>query len=176
MNAGMFDASYAPQSLFIQERRTIKPLDVKAGQGNFYLKPNGVFYLTTDGAARICKTEDFLNPGQVTYATQSGPLLIIDGNIHPAFQPGSANVQIRNGVGVLPGNRLLFAMSKGPVNFYEFANYFPRAGCRNALYLDGFVSRTYAPTQKGAQLDGDFGVILGLTAPSQPPVGLPPRR
>jgi hypothetical protein len=83
MNAGMFDASYAPQSLFIQERRTIKPLDVKAGQGNFYLKPNGVFYLTTDGAARICKTEDFLNPRQVTYATQSGPLLVIDGNIHP---------------------------------------------------------------------------------------------
>ncbi|MBD2768615.1 phosphodiester glycosidase family protein [Hymenobacter sp. BT664] len=169
MNAGMFDAAYAPQGLFIQDGRTIKPLDTATGHGNFYLKPNGVFYLTTKGSARICKTEDFLSTGAVTYATQSGPLLVIDGDIHPAFQPGSANVQIRNGVGILPDQRLLLAMSKAPINFYDFANYFRRAGCRQALYLDGFVSRTYAPSQNWTQLDGDVGVMLGVTVPALPP-------
>jgi uncharacterized protein YigE (DUF2233 family) len=164
MNAGMFNPAYSPQGLFIQDGATITRLDTTAGTGNFYLKPNGVFYTMTDHTARICKTADFRNDGWVSYATQSGPMLVIDGKIHPAFKPGSTNVQIRNGVGILPGNRVFFAMSTRPVSFYDFAEYFREAGCRNALYLDGYVSRTYAPSQNWTQLDGDFGVIIGVTA------------
>ena len=89
-------------------------------------------------------------------------MLLINGQIHPAFKKGSSNLNIRNGVGILPNNKVIFAMSKQEVNFYDFAQYFKNLGCKNALYLDGFVSRTYLPGKNWEQLDGNFGVIIGL--------------
>lgn len=165
MNAGMFNPNFAPRGLFLAAGKTITPLDTTDGAGNFYLKPNGVFYLATDTTAHICPTALFRNEGRVAYATQSGPLLVIDGRIHPAFRPGSANRQIRNGVGILPDGQVLLAMSRDKINLYDFASYFAQAGCQRALYLDGFVSRTYAPAVGWNQLDGDFGVIIGVSEP-----------
>ncbi|WP_242604841.1 phosphodiester glycosidase family protein [Flavobacterium subsaxonicum] len=55
-------------------------------------------------------------------------------------------------------------MSKEPINFYDFAQYFKDMGCNNALYLDGYVSRTYLPEQNWIQADGNFGVIIGVTS------------
>lgn len=165
MNAGMFNPAYAPQGLFIEAQKTLAPLDTAAGAGNFYLQPNGVFYLTTDTTAHISPTQSFRNDGRVAYATQSGPMLVIDGWIHPAFQPSSANLQIRNGVGILPNGEVLLAMSTTKISFYDFAEYFQKAGCQQALYLDGYVSRTYAPAAGWPQQDGDFGVIIGITDP-----------
>lgn len=164
MNAGMYMKNHAPQGLFIDQQKIITALDTASGNGNFYLKPNGVFYITTDKTAKICKTEDFSYISNIKYATQSGPMLVIDGEIHNAFRQGSANMNIRNGVGILPDNRIVFAMSKDKINFYDFAYYFKSLGCKNALYLDGFVSRTYLPAQHWTQTDGNFGVIIGVTA------------
>jgi uncharacterized protein YigE (DUF2233 family) len=90
-------------------------------------------------------------------------MLVINGQIHPAFKQGSPNKNIRNGVGVLPDGTILFVLSKQAVNFYDLANYFKKLGCNNALYLDGFVSRAYLPDKNWLQLDGEFGVIFGLT-------------
>ena len=132
-------------------------------KGNFYLKPNGVFYVTTTIHTVFCTTEKFKNNGKIKYATQSGPMLVIEGQIHPALKEGSTNLNIRNGVGILLGNKVIFVMSKKEINFYDFANYFKRMGCKNALYLDGFVSRTYLPSKDWIQTDGDFGVIIGVT-------------
>ena len=174
MNGGMFAPGYAPQGLFTENGKTRMPLDTAAGTGNFYLKPNGVFYLGTDRSAHIVPTAAFRPDGRVAYATQSGPMMVLDGQIHPAFRPGSANVQVRNGVGILPDGRVLLAMSRTKISFYDFAQYFRRAGCRQALYLDGFVSRTYAPAAGWTQLDGDFGVIIGVSEPMPPPSILPP--
>jgi len=138
-------------------------LDSLNGNGNFYLKPNGVFYIASNNKAHIIPTSNLLNRNNIKYATQSGPMLLIDGKMHHAFKKGSSNVQIRNGVGILPDGNLIFAMSKEPVNFYDFAQYFESLGCKNALYLDGFVSRTYLPSKNWIQDDGDFGVIIGVT-------------
>jgi uncharacterized protein YigE (DUF2233 family) len=162
MNGGMFAPDNSPQGLFIQQRQLLTPVDTGSGSGNFYLKPNGILYITMENKAVICPTADFINNGQIKFATQSGPMLLINGAIHPAFRKGSSNVNIRNGVGVLSDNRLLFAMSEEPINFYDFADYFKQQGCQNALYLDGFVSRTYLPEKKWEQTDGDFGVIIGV--------------
>jgi uncharacterized protein YigE (DUF2233 family) len=167
MNGGMFAPGFAPKGLYVENGRTIAPLDTTTGPGNFYLKPNGVFWLDTDRSAHIEPTAAFRRNGRVAYATQSGPMLVVDGRINPAFRPGSANVQVRNGVGLLPDGRVLLAMSKAKVSFYDFAAYFQRAGCRQALYLDGFVSRTYAPAAGWMQLDGDFGVIIGVSEPQR---------
>jgi len=163
MNAGMYKQDNSPQGLFIQNTTTVTPLDTASGNGNFYLKPNGVFYITTDNIPIVCETTTFLNDGKIKYATQSGPMLVIDGQIHPAFKQGSTNLNIRNGVGILPNNKILFAMSKEEINFYDFATYFKSMGCKNALYLDGLVSRTYLPDQNWTQNDGNFGVIIGVT-------------
>ena len=80
----------------------------------------------------------------------------MDEVIHPAFKAGSANLNIRNGVGILPDNSVVFAMSKKEISFYDFAVYFKNLGCKNALYLDGFVSRTYLPAENWTQTDGNF--------------------
>ncbi len=163
MNGGMFNKDFSPQGLFIQSKKTFSVLDTSDGNGNFYLKPNGVFYVTADNIPFVCKTTDFSDNGTIKFATQSGPMLVIDGQIHSAFKDGSTNQNIRNGVGILPNNKVVFAMSKTEINFYDFAKYFQSLGCKNALYLDGFVSRTYLPEKKWTQIDGSFGVIIGVT-------------
>ncbi|MES2679021.1 MAG: phosphodiester glycosidase family protein [Bacteroidota bacterium] len=163
MNGGMFNKDFSPQGLFIQNKKTLVVLDTASGNGNFYLKPNGIFYVTDDNLPYVCKTTDFSQHRKIKFATQSGPMLLIDGQIHPAFKEGSANLNIRNGVGILPDNKVVFAMSKTEINFYDFAKYFQSLGCKNALYLDGFVSRTYLPEKQWTQTDGNFGVIIGVT-------------
>jgi uncharacterized protein YigE (DUF2233 family) len=90
-------------------------------------------------------------------------MLVIDGKIHPDFKQGSINLNIRNGVGVLPNNSLVFVMSKKEINLYDFANYFKKSGCKNALSFDGFVCRTYLPGKNWIQTDGNFGPIIGVT-------------
>ena len=123
MNGGMYKRDHSPQGLFIQEGNVKSTIDTTKANGNFYLKPNGIFYITNDNKAFVCKTEDFISKN-IQYATQSGPMLVIDGEIHKAFGKNSANLNIRNGVGVLPNNDILFVMSKKEINFYEFAEYF----------------------------------------------------
>lgn len=163
MNAGMYKKDNSPQGLYIENNKVLMPLDTTQASGNFYLKPNGVFYIATNKTAAICKTEDFRNNQQIAYATQSGPMLVIDGKIHPEFKKGSVNLNIRNGVGILPDGKILFVLSKKEINFYDFADYFKMSGCKNALYLDGFVSRAYAPSENWIQTDGNFGALFAVT-------------
>jgi uncharacterized protein YigE (DUF2233 family) len=163
MNGGMFMKDNSPQGLYIENGETLRPLDTLSAPGNFYLKPNGVFYLTKDNRAVVCETKKFTDNGLIKFATQSGPMLLIDGEIHSAFKKGSKNLNIRNGVGILPDNKVIFAVSKEEVNFYDFADYFKSMNCKYALYLDGFVSRTYLPEENWKQLDGNFGVIIGVS-------------
>jgi uncharacterized protein YigE (DUF2233 family) len=163
MNGGMYMQDNTPLGLYIENKSQLTPLNTRSGSGNFYLQPNGVFYITTDHVPTICETSNFVNSGNIKYATQSGPLLLINGSINSVFKEGSENLNIRNCVGILPNNQVVFAMSKEQVNFYDFASYFKSLGCKYALYLDGFVSKTYLPEQDWIQTDGNFGVIVGVT-------------
>ncbi|MGE6355648.1 phosphodiester glycosidase family protein [Flavobacterium sp. NPDC079362] len=163
MNAGMYKKDNSPQGLYIEKQKILSPLDTIKAAGNFYLKPNGVFYLTTKKTAAICTTQDFRNNGKIEYATQSGPMLIIDGQIHPELKKGSSNLNIRNGVGILPDGKIVFILSKKEINFYDFASYFKSLGCKNALYLDGFVSRAFVPSENWIQTYGNFGVLFAVS-------------
>lgn len=162
-NGGMYKNDQSPQGLFIENFEIKTKLETTSGKGNFYLKPNGVFYVTNENKGIICATEKFKFNANIKWATQSGPMLVIDDKIHSAFKNGSKNLNIRNGVGVLENGNLVFIMSKKEINFYDFANYFKKIGCKNALYLDGFVSRAYLPEENWIQIDGNFGVIIGIT-------------
>lgn len=164
MNGGMYKKDLSPQGLYIEDGKYIIEADTLAkGYGNFYLQPNGIFYLTNKNKPVICTTKAFSKSNNIKYATQSGPMLLIDGKIHPKFRKGSSNLHIRNGVGVLPNGNILFVLSKKRVNFFDFASYFRQKGCKNALYLDGYVSRAYLPSKDWEEFDGSFGVIIGET-------------
>lgn len=161
MNGGMFNKDYSPTGLYIENGKTITPLNKKKGDGNFYLSPNGVFYITQQNQFNISTTDTFTF-SNIKYATQSGPMLVVNGEINSIFNENSTNLNIRNGVGILPDNKVVFIMSKKEVSFYSFAEYFKKLGCKNALYLDGFVSRAYYPKEKWMQNDGEFGVMIGV--------------
>lgn len=169
-NGGMFDKKLSPIGLFVENGQLINPLNTKvfnpeenAVIPNFYLQPNGVFYITNEATAGICKISTYPNVLNVKYATQSGPMLVVDGKINKIFDPNSHNFNIRNGVGILPNNELVFAISINKVSFYDFARYFKEQGCSNALFLDGYISKAYMPKQGIEQIDGELGVLIGIT-------------
>jgi uncharacterized protein YigE (DUF2233 family) len=168
MNGGMYKTDNSPLGLYIESGKTVIATNKKTGSGNFSWKPNGIFYINNENIPAVTTTEKFKLSSDVKYATQSGPMLVIDGKMHPEFKKGSTNENIRNGVGIMANGQVLFAMSKMPINFYDFANFFLRSGCKNALYLDGCVSSTYLPSQSWKeQWDGDFGVIIAEVSTSK---------
>jgi uncharacterized protein YigE (DUF2233 family) len=144
MNAGMYGADFAPIGLYVEEGRELKHVNTKTVTGapsqipNFYKKPNGVFYVAGK-AAGILATDAFLAARpDARFATQSGPTLVTDGEIHPAFIEGSTDLKQRDGVGLSSPTEVTFAISEGAVNFYDFARFFrDHLGCPNALFLDG---------------------------------------
>jgi len=165
MNAGIYldHPMNQPLGLLIQGGKELVPLNVEKGdQTNFYLHPNGVFYLTKDDSAYICASANYEGGSNVFFATQSGPMLLIDGEIHPAFTQGSDNLNIRNGVGVLPDGKVVLAMSVKPVNFFDFATYFKSIGCENALYLDGAISQVCWPDSGIEANQADFGAFIAV--------------
>ncbi|HKH80955.1 MAG TPA: phosphodiester glycosidase family protein [Methylovirgula sp.] len=146
MNAGMFRPDFRPVGLYVEAGRQLSPANTRGGPGNFHMKPNGVFYFDSKTAG-ILETGRFLKAGlKPDYATQSGPMLIIGGVLHPKIEASGTSEKIRNGVGVRDGHVVVFAISEEPVTFYEFAILFrDRLRCPDALFLDGSVSSLYAP-------------------------------
>jgi uncharacterized protein YigE (DUF2233 family) len=174
MNAGMFRPDFTPVGLHVEDGQALRPAttaDAPPGARplpNFYRKPNGVFYVGDRGAG-VTTTERFLDDrSAITYATQSGPMLVIDGALHPDFIRGSTDRTRRTGVGVSGSAIVHFAISEGPVNFHDFARFFrDRLGCRNALFLDGGRGTgLYAPEFGRNDLSGHggFGPIVGVVA------------
>ena len=162
-NAGIFSEDYSPGGLHIENGHTLKSLNLRDGGGTFHMKPNGVFMLGSEGAG-VYESQEFLQSGQSPLlATQSGPMLVIDGKVHPDFRPGSESKYIRNGVGVDNQGMIWFAISNDRVNFYDFSMLFAEElHCPDALYLDGSISKFYLPELDRTSTDGDFAGILAL--------------
>jgi len=164
MNAGMFKEDQSPVGLYVENGRKLHGADTRGGgRTNFHMKPNGVFWIG-DGAAGVTETLRYL-AGQsgARYATQSGPMLVIDGRIHPRIRPDGTSAKIRNGVGVDERGDVVFAISDEPVTFDAFARLF-RDGlmCRNALFLDGSLSSLYAPELGRDDQIEPIGPIVGV--------------
>ncbi|WP_442577634.1 phosphodiester glycosidase family protein [Mesorhizobium sp. ASY16-5R] len=142
MNAGMYHEGLGPVGLLVENGRELSPVEAAEGEGNFYLKPNGVFLIGEDGKAALMETGKFLaaRPA-VKFATQSGPMLVIDGAIHPKFLPDGTSRYTRNGVGVRDPDTVVLAISLSEVSLGSFARLFrDELGCPNALFLDGAIS------------------------------------
>ncbi len=163
MNAGMYDTGLAPVGLYVEEGRELKSANTANGPGNFHLKPNGVFYVSGDRAG-VLETGRYLKVHpRAEFATQSGPMLVINNRVHPKISEDGPSQKIRNGVGVRPdGHSAVFAISEAPVSFGAFARLFRDAlGCPNALFLDGSVSSLYAPSLGRQDLSRPLGPLVG---------------
>lgn len=164
MNAGMYHEDRTPVGLYIEEGRQLAPLNTVARDGNFGLVPNGVFYIA-DGAAGVTETSVFAETApEVEFATQSGPMLVIDGELHPKFRADGTSKKKRNGVGITrDGARVYFVISEQPVNFHSFASLFrDHLETPNALFLDGTISRLYDPANERNDAGLPMGPMIGL--------------
>ncbi len=167
-NAGMYHLDLSPVGLFIANGDTSNPASTAEGFGNFFLKPNGVFFFGGDRAG-IEETAAFLAANRhPAFATQSGPMLVIAGRLHPSLQPGGTSLKVRNGVGVRDGGRTaVFALSEEPVSFFRFAVLFRDGlGCPDALFLDGSVSAIYAPALHRNSQVWPLGPMVGVSVPA----------
>ena len=164
MNAGMYQRDYSALGVSVADGKELTPLNTASGEGNFFLKPNGVF-LVSEAGARVVETSEYPRLREkVLLATQSGPLLVHGGKIHAAFREGSVNRLFRNGVGVPSPDVALFAISEVPVNLHEFASMFRDVlKCPDALFLDGTISSLHAPKLKRSDFRIDLGPIIGVT-------------
>jgi len=165
MNAGMFEADLSPVGLYVEDGKREHRADTREGASNFHLKPNGIFWVG-GGAAGVMETSRYLaDPPPARFATQSGPMLVIDGRIHPKILPTGTSEKIRNGVCVREGTTAIFAISAAPVTFYAFALLFRDAlRCADALFLDGSVSSLYAPELGRDDELSPLGPIVGVSA------------
>ncbi len=169
MNGGIFNPQLQPVGLYIEKGKTMRPLNLKDGSGNFFLKPNGVFYIDEDDKAGIVTSDKFeqVTAGkEIRYAQQSGPQLLINGKVHSAFTEGSVNQTIRNGVGIIDENTVVFAISETRVNLYEFASMFrEKYNCKDALYLDGAISEVYGKADANQTFRNRFSAMVIDTEP-----------
>jgi len=166
-NGGIFKVNRRAVGLHIERGLETSPVETADGVGNFYLKPNGVFW-TDEQGAHVDVTEAWTGGhGAVRLATQSGPMLLIDGAPHPALQETSPNLLPRSGVGVSDPHTVHLAMSQGSVRFWELASLFRDVlGCTDALYLDGVISQWVDPTHPpDPSVDGRFASMLVVTEP-----------
>lgn len=166
MNGGMYHRDLDPVGLYVEEGVEKTRLVTRDGPGNFGLLPNGVF--CWGDTFRVIESRAFKAEAPACrFATQSGPMLVIGGELHPRFLPSSDSLYVRNGVGVsADGARAVFAISNDAVNFHSFARLFRDAlGLRDALYFDGNISRLYAPELSRHDAGFPMGPIVGTVIP-----------
>ena len=166
MNAGMYHADYSPVGLYVSNGVKSHDIVTGASNDNFGMLPNGVFCAGGAQAYQVIESRAFAQAQpQCRIATQSGPMLVIDGALHPRFLVDSDSRYVRNGVGVSPdGQTAWFAISDRAVTFHEFGRLFRDGlGARNALYFDGSISRLYAPALGRADFGRRLGPIIGYT-------------
>lgn len=171
-NGGIYDVDFRPRGLYVENGVTQRRLNrAKDGYGNFYLQPNGVFLISEQGAD-IVDTDRFAAERatrweRIAFATQSGPLLLQNGQINPAFDAQSNNKLVRNAVCTTSAQDVVLALARGPISFFEFATFLRvTLGCRDALYLDGHISRMFPGTD--ADAGPDFGILVAAVRKIQP--------
>jgi uncharacterized protein YigE (DUF2233 family) len=170
-NGGMYTRENDPEGLLIANGKELEPIDLGTSERtlNFYMMPNGVFYIN-DGKPKIETSKEFskkysgnqIAPNQ---ATQSGPMLVIKNKHHPAFNHGSPSKKLRSGVGIMQDGRVIFIISKNSTtNFHDFGTIFKDVfGCENALFLDGVISKMYTYNYNKTSTGGNFGPIISVT-------------
>ena len=162
VNGGMFGEDGKPIGYYVENGERLKTLNRADGGGNFHLKPNGVFF-GTGGTWQVLSSDKFFSDigERPQFGTQSGPMLVIEGKLHPEFAEEGPSKLVRNGVGVDPVGRAHFVISDAPVSFGRFARYFRNElKTPNALYLDGSVSSLWDPAKGRRDARAPLGPLI----------------
>ena len=162
MNAGMFGEDGNPIGYTVIAGKRVHTLNRASATGNFYLKPNGVFF-GSGGKWQVLATDTFADSvtRRPEFATQSGPMLVIDGVLHPDIAADGPSKKIRNGVGVDPAGRAHFVISEAPISFGKLARYYRDVlKARNALFLDGTVAQLWDPARKRMDSGPPLGPLV----------------
>ena len=165
MNAGMFGKSGSPIGLYVENGNEKHAVNTGKGAGNFYMSPNGVFWI--DGAGvHAAVTDEFIAAKPTPkWATRSGPMMVMNGKLHPEISEDGPSRNTRNGVGVRDSHTALFVISDKPISFGKLARFFrDELKCDDALYLDGVVSSLW--DRQGERMDKgyDLGPIVVVSA------------
>ena len=163
MNGGMFDEAGQPIGYYVEDGERKQELNRNDGPGNFHMQPNGVFYIPNSGQWRIRTSEDFYSSvlDRPMFGTQSGPMLVIDGALHPEISDDGESKKLRNGVGVDRSGKAHFVISEAPISFGKLARYFrDEAKTPNALFLDGTVSSLWDPANNRMDAVATLGPLL----------------
>ncbi|WP_417728647.1 phosphodiester glycosidase family protein [Roseovarius sp.] len=163
MNAGMYHADRSPVGLYIEAGQELRGLVTSDGPGNFGLLPNGVFCIREDRVDVIESLRFAQERPECRDASQSGPMLVIDGALHPRFLVESDSRYIRNGVGTTEnGQQAWFVISDNALNFHSFGRFFrDYLKVPQALYFDGKISRLYAPGLGRSDIGFPLGPMVG---------------
>ena len=168
MNAGMYGEDGRPIGLAIVDGRQVRAINRRKGGGNFHLMPNGVFQVRHDGRAEIVTTANWKPSPDIRIATQSGPMLVIGGKLHPAFDHDGSSRHVRNGVGIAAGGKPMFVISEDSVSLGKFARFFrDRLKCRDALFFDGAVSALWDPANHRRDVTVPLGPIVVAFKPAE---------
>ncbi len=168
MNGGMFDDAGAPIGLMIEDGREVHPINQREGGGNFHLMPNGVFLVREDGRAEVVTSDAYKPAPDIVFATQSGPMLVIDGELHPEFDPDGTSRYVRNAVGIGPDGKPLFVITTDVVSFGKLARFFrDQLKARDVLYLDGSVSSLWDPANSRMDDFVDLGPLIVAFNPAE---------
>lgn len=175
-NAGIYDRELRPLGLHIedgQQRRRLNTVRLPGTVGNFSMQPNGVFYIDQTGHAGVLSTEAWQRqPPLARIASQSGPMLLVEGQVNASFDAASRSTKIRSGVCAPDPRHVVFAISHAPVSFHRFASMLrDTAHCRDALFLDGSLSQIWTRTggyvgAPAPQLKPWVGMFLVLAPPA----------
>jgi uncharacterized protein YigE (DUF2233 family) len=166
-NGGMYHPDNSPVGLYVEDGRELARVNTNAGPGNFHMRPNGVFYVTGEVAA-IVETRSFIKQNlRVEFATQSGPMLVIDGKIHPRFSQHGASMKYRAAVGSRDPSSVVFVISESEVSFGELARLFrDKLRCKNALFLDGGSATSFYSPMLGRNSNFlPLGPMIGVYGP-----------
>lgn len=163
MNAGMYGEDGNPIGLYVEDGRERRRINRQAGPGNFHLLPNGIFTVAADGRVAVLPSERYAPASRPRWATQSGPMLVIDGRLHPAIQANGPSLHIRNGVGVESEDTAWFVISDDAVSFGRLARFFRDVlHCPNALYLDGSVSSLWDRPAGRRDTNAELGPLIAV--------------
>ena len=143
----------------------VHAINLREGGGNFHLMPNGIFLVRSSGRTEVVTSTRFMPSADIAFATQSGPMLVIGGKLHPRFEPDGQSRNIRNGVGVRDG-KALFVIAQDPVSFGKMARFF-RDGLKapDALYFDGSVSSLWDPANGRRDTHSPLGPMVVVMRP-----------
>ncbi len=168
MNAGMYGEDGRPIGLAIVDGKQVRAINRRKGGGNFHLLPNGVFQVRRDGRSEVVTSATWKPSPDIRIATQSGPMLVIAGKLHPAFDHDGSSRHIRNGVGIAPDGKPRFVISEDPVSLGKFARFFrDPLKCGDALFFDGAVSALWDPANHRRDVTVPLGPLVVAFKPAE---------